>query len=68
MFVLRMHPGCLQTILLLEDGVGDDKLLLRAELQQQAPVVIAVSNAVSAKYSFPGNCVLAHSSIEVTKN
>ena len=64
----RMHPGCLQTVLLLEDGVGDNKMLLRAELQQQAPVVVAVSNTVSAKYSFPGNCVLAHSSIEVAKN
>lgn len=47
--------------------VGDDKLLLSAKLQQQAPVV-AVSNAVSAKYSFPGNCILAHSGVEVTKD
>ena len=32
---------CLEPILLLEQGVGDDKLILRTELQKQAPVAIA---------------------------
>lgn len=68
MFGLRMHAGSFKTVPLLEDGVGDDELLLSAKLQQQAPIVIAVSNTVSAKYSFPGNCVLAHSGVEVTKD
>ena len=63
-----MQPGCLQTVLLLKDGVDDDQLLLRAQLQQQAPIVIAVSNAMSTKHSFPGSCVLAHSGIEVAKD
>ena len=48
-----MHPGCFKSVLLLEDGVGDVRLLLSAKLQQQAPLV-SVTNAVSAKYSFPG--------------
>ena len=39
---------CLEPIHLLEQGVGDDKLILRAELQKQAPVVIAIANSVSA--------------------
>ena len=68
MFGARIHPGCFTSVLLLEDGVGDDKLPLSAKLQQQAPVVFAVTNAVSAKYSFPGICILAHSSIETTKD
>ena len=37
---------CLEPILLLEQGVGDSKLMLRTELQKQAPVVI-VANSVS---------------------
>ena len=43
----RVFPCCLEPILLLEQGVGDDKLMLRTELQKQAPVVIAVANSVS---------------------
>ena len=33
MFGPRMHPGCFKSVLLLEDGVGDDKLQLSAKLQ-----------------------------------
>ena len=40
-------PCCLEPILLLEKGVNDDELVLRTELQEQAPAVIAVSNFVS---------------------
>ena len=42
-----VSPCCLELILLLEQGVGDDELMLRTELQKQAPVVIAVANSVS---------------------
>ena len=38
---------CLEPILLVEQGVGDDELMLRTELQKQEPVVIAVTNSVS---------------------
>ena len=65
---LRIHPVFFKSILLMEDGVGDVKLLLSAKVQQQAPVDVAVTNAVSAKYSFPGIYILAHSSIEITKD
>ena len=34
MFGPRMYPGCLKSVLLLEDAVGDDKLLLSAKFQQ----------------------------------
>lgn len=47
MFGPRMHPGGFETVLLLEDGVGDDEFLLIARLQQQAPVVFAVTNGVT---------------------
>ena len=67
MFEPRMHPGCFMHVILLEYGVGDDKLPRSAKLRQKAPVVIAVTNTVSATYSFPGICILAHSSIEITK-
>ena len=68
MFGPRMHPGCFKSVFLLEDGVGDDKWLLSAKLQQQTPVVVAVTNAIFVKYSFLGMCILAHSSIETTKD
>ena len=42
-----MSPCCLEPILLLEQGVGDDELMLSIELQKQVPVVIAVANSVS---------------------
>ena len=62
-----MHPGCFQTVFLLEDGVCDDELLLCAELQQQVPIVIAVSNPMAAEYPFPGVCIFAHSGTEIAK-
>ena len=40
-----LSPCCLEPIL-LEQGVGDDELMLRTELQKQAPVVIAVADSV----------------------
>ena len=33
MFGPRMYPGCFKSVLLLEDGVGDAKLLLSAKLK-----------------------------------
>ena len=41
-----VSPCCLESILLLEQGVGDDELMLRTELQKQAPVVILVANSM----------------------
>ena len=38
---------CLEPILLLEKGIGDDKLMLRTELQKQALIVIAAANSMS---------------------
>ena len=68
MFGPRLYPDCFKSVLLLEDGADDDKLLLSVKLQQQAPVVVAFTNVVSAKYSFPEICILAHSSTEITKD
>ena len=56
------------SVLLLEDGIGENKLLLNAKLQQQASVVVAVTKVVSAKYVFPEICILVHSNIEITKD
>ena len=42
-----VSPCCLEPILLLEQGVGDDELMLKKELQKQATVVIAVANSMS---------------------
>ena len=46
-FVTWVSPCCIEPILLLEQGVGDDQLMLQTELQKQSPVVIAVANSVS---------------------
>ena len=48
MFGPRMHPGCFKSVLFLEDGVGGDELLLSAKLQQQALVIVAVTNTMFA--------------------
>ena len=42
-----VSPCCLEPILLLEQGVGDDELMLRTELQRQVPTVTVVANSVS---------------------
>ena len=42
MFGLKMHQSCLKSVLLLKAGVSDDKLLLSANFQQQAPIIVAV--------------------------
>ena len=47
MFGAWVSPCCLEPILLLEQGVGDDELMLKKELQKQATVVIAVANSMS---------------------
>ena len=43
-----VSPCCLEPTFLLEQGVGNDELMLRTELQKQAPVVIAIENSVSS--------------------
>ena len=40
-----VSPFCIEPILLLEQGVGDDELVLRTELKKQASVVIAVADS-----------------------
>ena len=66
MFGAWVSPCCIEPILLLEQGVGDDELMLQTELQKQWPVVIAVANSVSTKDSFPQFEVLSHSCVEVS--
>ena len=61
-----VSPCCLERIILLEQGVGDDKLMLRTELQKQASTVIAVANSVSTWDSFPQFEVSFHSCVEVS--
>ena len=50
----------------LEQGVGDDELMLRTKLQKQAPVVIVVANSVSTYDSFLQFEVSSHSCVEVS--
>ena len=61
-----VSPCCLEPIILLEQGVGDDKLMLRTELQKQASTVIAVANSVSTWDSFPQFEVSSRSCVEVS--
>ena len=63
-----MHPGSFQAVFLLKDCVGDDKLALCAELEQEVPIVITITNAMSSKDSLPHLTVLPNSSIEVAKD
>ena len=61
-----VSPCCLEPILLLEQGIGDDELMLRTELQKQAPIVIAVANFMSTYDFFPQFEVSSHSCVEVS--
>ena len=61
-----MPPCCLELILLLEQGIGDEELMLRRELQKQAPIVIAVANSMSTQDSIPQLEGSSHSCIEVS--
>ena len=45
-FGALVSPCDLEPILLLEQGVGNDELMLKTKLQKQAPVVIAVASSV----------------------
>ena len=65
-FGVWVSPFCLEPIHLLEQGVGDDKLMLRTELQKQAPVVIADANSVSTYDFFPQFEVSSHSCVKVS--
>ena len=48
LFGAWVSPCCLEPILLLEQGVGDDELMLRTELQKLVPIVTAVANSMFA--------------------
>ena len=50
-----MHQGCFQAIFLEEECIRNGELALSAELEQEAPIAITVTNAVPTKDSFPGN-------------
>ena len=65
MFGAWVSPCCLEPILLLEQDVGDDELMLRTELQKQAPVAFAIVNSVSTSGSFPQFDVSSRSCVEV---
>ena len=53
---------------MLKDCVGDDKLVLCAELEQEAPIVVTVPDAMSSEDSLPRLTVLPNSSVEVAKD
>ena len=65
-FGVWVPPRCLKPVLLLEQGVGDDELMLKTELQKQAAVVITVVNSVSTYDSFPQFEVSSRSCVEVS--
>ena len=54
LFGPKMHPGCFQAIFLLDDCTRNGVLALGTELVHVAPIVIAVTNAMPTKDSFPG--------------
>ena len=51
--VKKMPPGGFQVILLLEDCVGNGELVFSAELEQDASIVITVTNIMPTMDSFP---------------
>lgn len=52
----------------MKDCLGDGKSVLCAKLEQEAPIVITVTNSVSSKDSLPGFRVLPNPSVEVAKD
>ena len=52
MFGPRMHPRCFQ-VFLMGDYIGNGELVLRANIEQAALIVITVTNFVTTKDSLP---------------
>ena len=65
---MRLHPASFKAVFLVKDCVGDGKSVLCAELEQEAPIIVTVTNTVSSKDSLPGFRVLPNSSVEVAKD
>ena len=67
MFGLRMYPSCFKSVILLE-------MVLWWQVVAQCKAPAASTRCRWSyqrrvcKYSFPGICILAHSSIEITKD
>ena len=53
---------------MLKGCVGDDKLVLCAELEQEVLIVVTVTNAMSSENSLPRLTVLPNSSVEGAKD
>ena len=62
----RTHQSWFLAVFLLNYCIGLSKLVHRGELDQEAPVVDAITNSVFSKGSFPGLRVPVNSGIEVT--
>lgn len=52
MFEPRMRPGCLETVIVLGNGVGDRKRQFCAEFQQEPSIVVAVYNTMFPRTPF----------------
>ena len=62
-----MDLSCSQANFLLEDSIGNGELAICVKIEQEAPIVITVTNAVPSKESFLGHWVPLNSSVEINK-
>ena len=53
MFRAGVLPGGLKFVLQLEQGVGDDQLILRAESEEAKSILIEFTNTVLPKHILP---------------
>ena len=66
MFGAGVPPYCLEPILLLKQGDGDDDMMLRTETQKKRPIFVAVANSVSIYDSVLQFERSSHSCVEVS--
>ena len=66
MFLTGVLPGGLKTVLHLEDGVGNDQLVLCTEGEESEPVVVHFPYSMLANDFTPYQVFCAHSGIEIS--
>ena len=63
-----MHPSCLHAVVLHDNCIGDCKFVLCAELELEAPLVVANTNTVFSMDAFPCLRFATNSSVEVSRD
>lgn len=66
MLQAEVLPCCLHPVFHLEDGVGDDQVMLCTEGEEPYPIVFDFPHSMWSNHLFPHQMICAYSSIEIS--